>query len=191
MCSLLCLNRFVCPHSSVRSIELTCPHALVLKQECNLTDGVTIEAACYCSAVTAPMMPPVRRAHCWGCDNGSTSSAMRRLLAAAEAAKVELSSEASTSISTPSCGDLDMRAEQLAAVSAPLLRRLGLPLSRVAAETFLTWSAWCVALAASKHPAILAEWHKLLTRSLIALVLTAHCSGTLLLSSGLQPDPAD
>ena len=69
---------------------------------------------------------------------------MRRLLVGAEAAKVALSVDASISISTPSCGRLEMRAEQLAAVSAPLLRRLGPPLSRVAAETFLSWSAWCV-----------------------------------------------
>ena len=50
-------------------------------------------------------------------------AAMRRLLAAAEAAKVELSSEASTSISTPSCGDLDMQGGAagscLGAVAAP------------------------------------------------------------------------
>ncbi len=93
------------------------------------------------------MSPPPRRAHCWGCDNGSTSAAMRRLLVAAEAAKVALSTETSTVISTPSCGDLEIRAEQLAAVSAPLLRRLGPPLGRVAADTFLTWNAWCVASA--------------------------------------------
>ena len=97
------------------------------------------------NAARAPQLPPLCRAQCWGCDNGSASAAMRRLLVAAEAAKVALSTEASTLISTPSCGALEMQADQLAAVTAPLLRRLGPPLSRVAAETFLTWSAWCVA----------------------------------------------
>ena len=54
-----------------------------------------------------------------------------------------LSLGASTAISTPRCGDLALTAAQLAALAAPLMRRLGPPLARVAAETFLTWKSWC------------------------------------------------
>jgi molecular chaperone DnaK (HSP70) len=84
---------------------------------------------------------------CWNASGGSSVTATRKLLASAEAAKVALSIGSSTAISTPLCGDLKMTAEQLTAIAAPLMRRLGAPLARVAAETFLTWDSWC-----ASHP---------------------------------------
>ena len=87
----------------------------------------------------------MRRVKCWHAGGGCSVTATRKLLGAAEAAKVALSVGASTAISTPLCGDLQMTAAQLTAIAAPLMRRLGPPLARVAAETFLTWESWCAA----------------------------------------------
>ena len=80
----------------------------------------------------------------WGDSTGSAAVVTQRLLAAAEAAKIELSSQSDTIISPPGAEPIGFSSQQLADVTAGLLKRLGLPLDRLACDTFMHWHDWCV-----------------------------------------------